>query len=288
MRIAIDHETVYRYAAPATYSIQYLRLTPQNGPGQRVLSWSLRAPGTLRPWTDAYGNVAHMLVLDRPHDEIRIHATGEIDSDDPDCDNNNNSNGRDDTRFPPALFLRHTRLTQPDRTLSEFVAQYRLAVLADRRQGLDALMHGIREAVSYKPGLTDTTTAAATAFAAGAGVCQDHAHIFVSCCRSLEVPARYVSGYLCTDTVGEERMASHAWAEAWINDSGWTSFDVANRVSAGKAHVRVAVGLDYLDACPVRGMRRGGRGESLDVLVSVGESRELQMLKRQQMQQQQQ
>lgn len=282
MRIAIDHETVYRYAAPATYSIQYLRLTPQNGPGQRILSWSLRAPGTLRPWTDAYGNVAHMLVLDRPHDEIRIHATGEVESDDLDTDNG------EDARLSPTLFLRPTHLTQADRTMSEFAEQYRLAVMANRRQGLDAMMHGIREIVTYKPGLTDSATAAATAFAAGAGVCQDHAHIFVACCRSLDVPARYVSGYLCTDTVGEERMASHAWAEAWVDGAGWTSYDVANRINAGKAHVRVAVGLDYLDACPVRGMRRGGRGESLDVLVSVGESRELQMLRRQQLQQQQQ
>jgi transglutaminase-like putative cysteine protease len=101
-------------------------------------------------------------------------------------------------------------------------------------------------------------------------VCQDHAHIFVACCRWLGIPARYVSGYLGAGADG--RMASHAWAEAWLEGQGWRSYDVANRIRPAGKHVRVAIGLDYLDACPVRGFRRGGAGESLDVEVRVNDT----------------
>ena len=103
------------------------------------------------------------------------------------------------------------------------------------------------------------------------------------------MPARYVSGYLCTDQAGDPGMASHAWAEAWVDGAGWLSFDVTNRMSNAKAHVRVAVGLDYLDAAPVRGMRNGGGGEEMEVEVQVGDARkaksDLEKVKKAQQQQ---
>jgi transglutaminase-like putative cysteine protease len=133
-------------------------------------------------------------------------------------------------------------------------------------------MMGVRERVDYQPGITHAATAATEAFGARAGVCQDHAHIFVACCRRLSVPARYVSGYLGTEADG--RMASHAWAEAWLEGEGWRSYDIANRLRPAGRHVRVAVGLDYLDACPVRGFRRGGIGESLEVEVRVNDTQQ--------------
>src|ERR1035441_5875661 len=98
------------------------------------------------------------------------------------------------------------------------------------------------------------------------------------CCRKLNIPARYVSGYLAPKnrpvaSLGQpNQLASHAWAEAWIDGLGWQGFDMANRTRVHGRHVAVAVGLDYLDACPVRGFHRGGKGESLDVEVEVNES----------------
>ena len=97
------------------------------------------------------------------------------------------------------------------------------------------------------------------------------------CCRKLNIPARYVSGYLAPKnrpvaSLGQpNQLASHAWAEAWIDGLGWQGFDMANRTRVHGRHVAVAVGLDYLDACPVRGFHRGGKGESLDVEVQVNE-----------------
>jgi len=93
----------------------------------------------------------------------------------------------------------------------------------------------------------------------------------------LNIPARYVSGYLAPKNRLERNLgqrailASHAWAEAWIEGLGWQGFDVANHTRAHGRHVRVAVGLDYLDACPVRGFHRGGKDESLDVEGQVNE-----------------
>jgi transglutaminase-like putative cysteine protease len=120
--------------------------------------------------------------------------------------------------------------------------------------------------ISYQPGSTAVETSAVEAFAGGKGVCQDHAHAFLACARSLGIPARYVSGYLFTDS--EDHLASHAWAEAWLDDA-WYSFDVTNCLAKPERHLKLAVGLDYLDACPVRGMRRGGGAEQMHAQVDV-------------------
>jgi transglutaminase-like putative cysteine protease len=114
--------------------------------------------------------------------------------------------------------------------------------------------------------VTKVDTSAAEAFEAKAGVCQDHTHAFLACARSLHVPARYVSGYLFSES--SEHLACHAWAEAWIDDA-WYSFDVTNGLSKPERHLKLAVGLDYLDACPVRGMRRGGGFEQMHAKAVV-------------------
>jgi transglutaminase-like putative cysteine protease len=109
-------------------------------------------------------------------------------------------------------------------------------------------------------------TAAAEAFALGSGVCQDHAHVFLACARALGVPARYVSGYLLSDD--DAHLASHAWAEACL-DGKWYVFDTTNQLFQPSHHVQLAVGLDYNDAAPVRGMRQGGGTEQMSFSVQV-------------------
>ena len=115
--------------------------------------------------------------------------------------------------------------------------------------------------------MTEVTSTAAHALEAGRGVCQDHAHLFIACCRAAGVPARYVSGYV--DPGHDEPAASHAWAEAWIYGAGWVSVDVTHRTLARGRYCRLAIGRDYLSAAPVRGMRIGGGDESLGVTVAV-------------------
>ncbi len=269
MRLSIVHETKYRYATPANYTIQYLRLSPQSTSHQKVLKWNLDLPVPAKPFLDGFGNTAHVLVIDKPHREIRIRARGEVEvSDEPLV-------LPDTGPHRPELFVRSTELTAQDEALIRFAEAFRRQTANNRAAAVESIMSAVRDKVDYKAGVTHVTTPAAQAFAKGAGVCQDHAHVFVSCCRQLDIPARYVSGYLApkTLTVNKdgtvEGLASHAWAEAWIEGVGWQGFDVANSVRAHGRHVRVAVGLDYLDACPVRGFHRGGSGESLGVDVTV-------------------
>ena len=138
----------------------------------------------------------------------------------------------------------------------------------------ERLLHGaaaIAAAVAYRPGTTQVSDTAISAFQQREGVCQDQAHVFIACCRSLGLAARYVSGYLFAGP--EAGLASHAWAEVWREDIGqWYGIDVTHGSPVGGQHCRLAVGRDYLDAAPVRGMRRGGGQEQMQVAVRVTSS----------------
>ena len=118
-------------------------------------------------------------------------------------------------------------------------------------------------------------TTAEQAITAGEGVCQDHAHIFISAARLLEVPARYVSGYLMmNDRVDQD--ATHAWAEAYVDDLGWVGFDISNGISPDPRYVRVATGRDYRDAAPVTGISFGTLAQALEVDVAVEQQQVVQ------------
>ncbi|MEO0730579.1 MAG: transglutaminase family protein, partial [Pseudomonadota bacterium] len=134
---------------------------------------------------------------------------------------------------------------------------------------LHALSAAVTKAVAYKPGVTTTTTTAADAVRIGAGVCQDHAHVFVSAARSLGVPARYVVGYLLADEDGNEVVETHAWAEAFCRDVGWIGFDASNAVSPTERYIRLGCGHDATAATPIRGTLTGDAIGSLSAKVSI-------------------
>ena len=127
-------------------------------------------------------------------------------------------------------------------------------------------MQAILEKMPYTPGATDVSFSADEALAARNGVCQDHTHVFLACCRSVGIPARYVSGYLYTPD--SAHVAMHAWAEAWLNDR-WNTFDITNNTCSPNQHLKLAVGMDYLDACPIRGVRFGGGSEAMLAKAAV-------------------
>lgn len=256
MRLSISHETTYHYEDQVRASIQYLRLTPHDSERQHVLSWQLDLPRPVRAQVDPFGNILHVLTLDEPHDAIIIGARGQVE-----IDELREAEHESQSAFP---FLRCTRLTEPDDALRQFAGQH-CHQRRDRTALID-LMQALHHKVVYTPGATEVDTCAAQAFAGAAGVCQDHTHAFLACARSLGIPARYVSGYLYTED--STHLASHAWAEAWLDDA-WYSFDVTNQLARPERHLKLAVGLDYLDACPVRGMRRGGGHEQMHAKVFV-------------------
>ncbi|MGL6614787.1 transglutaminase-like domain-containing protein [Aeromonas caviae] len=164
----------------------------------------------------------------------------------------------------PLSYLRPTPLTRPTPALQDLAKAClpEAPTLAD----LQSLMARILVLMPYQPGSTDATFSADEALASGSGVCQDHTHVFLTCCRHAGLPARYVSGYLYSQD--NSHVAMHAWAEVWIEER-WHTFDVTNLTSSTSEHLKLAVGMDYLDACPVRGVRYGGGCEQLQSQAQV-------------------
>jgi len=265
-RLSISHRTLYRYDGLVAHSAQYLRLTPLTNAHQRVLAWRIDAPGRLNEWTDAFGNICHTLVLERPASTLEIVASGRVETTD-----TSGVTPSDEDSLSPEVYLRETPLTEATGPVRDFAERLRAEMEENRIAGLHALMHAVGAAVAYRIGETRVETTAADALAAGSGVCQDHAHLFIACARHLGVPARYVSGYMNLEDVEGPNEASHAWAEAWVDALGWVSFDPANGISATDAYVAIAAALDYHGASPVRGVRRGGAGETLSVSVKIAQ-----------------
>jgi len=268
MRIRVAHETVYRYDTPAKSAIQLLRLTPRNHDGQYVVRWRIEVSEDCRlePHEDAFGNLTHSFTVDGPVGELRIGVEGEVETQ----DTHGIVRGTLE-RFPPSLYLRETPLTKPDAAIMAFAEQTAKGA-NDPLGRMHALQKSIFESLTFDSDPTHSTTSASEAFALRRGVCQDYAHVFVAAARHLGVPARYIGGYFLRVDGQVAQEAGHAWAEAHVSDFGWVAFDPANGICATEAHVRVAVGLDYLGAAPVRGTRYGGTGEALEVSVHVDQS----------------
>ncbi len=264
MRLRVTHETTYTYGAPANSVTQLLHLEPRGHDGQFVVEWRVELDHDcrLRLATDALGNKVHSFTLAGPVTSLTITAAGEVETD----DTGGVVRGQIE-RFSPTVFLRETALTKCDGKLRRF-AEKIAAGDPEPVPRLHALNTAILERMRFDTGATDTTTPAADAFLAGHGVCQDFAHIFIAAARHIGIPARYVGGYLFQPDLAEQE-AGHGWAEALVEDLGWVAFDPAHGRSANDAYVRVAAGLDYLGAAPVRGARHGGSGETMSVRVKV-------------------
>jgi transglutaminase-like putative cysteine protease len=267
MRLSISHKTTYHYVPPATRVIQVLRLTPRNHDGQYVASWRIDVSADCRldQHEDAFGNITHAFAADGPLAELSLLVEGEVETRD--------AQGvvRDAVeRFPPSLYLRETALTACDADIAAFAAAARKGDGSDPLKVLHRLLERLHERMERDPDPTYVETTSAEAFARKHGIVADFAHVFITASRSLGIPARYVSGYFCSDD--DTRNAGHAWAEAFVPDLGWVAFDAAVGICATDAHARVAVGLDHLGAAPVRGMRYGGGEETLAVDVHVDQA----------------
>ena len=267
MRIRISHETVYRYEEPPRGLIQTLRLTPRNHDGQYVENWRIDVSENcqLDQHEDAFGNIIHVFSAEGPLAELRVMVDGEVDTQD--------TSGvvvGTIERFPPSLYLRETPLTRLDPAIAEF-ARLSARLGDDPLKILHDLLERLHEQMTFDNVPTQATTTVAEAFALKRGVCQDLTHIFIAAARSMAIPARYIGGHFHRDDGVTEQEAGHAWAEAFVPGLGWIAFDTANGLCATDAYVRVAVGLDYLGAAPVRGSRYGGGTEALDVSVRVNQ-----------------
>jgi len=265
MRLTISHTTRYRYDRPASHALQQVRLTPKSRAGQTVVAWQTEVTGGHKQlaYDDQHNNHVELVTFDPDATEIVIASHGEVDS-----TNGTGIVGPHGGYAPLWYFRRTTPLTRPGPALRRLARERDRAGESDDVQNLHALMNIIEQAVRYDPGNTDSGTTAEEAVEAGHGVCQDHAHIFITMARVLGYPARYVSGYLMmNDRI--EQDATHAWAEVHIDSLGWVGFDVSNAISPDERYVRVATGLDYREAAPISGLLVGAGTEEMAVTLQV-------------------
>lgn len=262
MRLNVRHKTRYRYDAPIYNAMQQLRLTPNDGASQTVIDWSIDAEGMEKAtsYKDAFGNQVHMVSLRDSLQEVEVTVEGTVETTD-----TAGVLGKDPDGTPPLLYTRFTPLTKPNQGLKRLGA---ILEQDDKVTALHELMEAIRDKVTYTIGVTDSSVTAAAALAAGEGVCQDHAHIFIAAARSVGIPARYVSGYMLIEDE-DPSEAHHAWVEVHVERLGWVGFDISNGICPTDHHIRLTTGLDSRSAAPIRGMRYGGASEDLEVEVEV-------------------
>lgn len=264
MRLFISHKTNYNYDEPVQYALQQLRLTPKSRVGQKVDNWATHIEGGKieLEFTDQHNNHVALISFNPGEQQITIISEGEIETSD-----TAGILGEHGGYAPLWYFKRQTELTEPGDHVQKLAESLGNGFDGDIAR-LHALSAKITELVPYEKGQTGVSSSAEDAIEAGHGVCQDHAHIFISAARLLGFPARYISGYLMMDD-RVEQDASHAWAEAHIDGIGWVGFDVSNGISPDDRYVRVATGLDYKEAAPISGMRFGEANESMVVSLQV-------------------
>jgi transglutaminase-like putative cysteine protease len=262
MLLKVFHRTLYSYDAPVAYALQRLRLRPQSGKTQTVVSWAVDIEGANEEvrFLDHFGNDTQLVSISGAGRAIEITARGEVQLHD-----TAGVTGPHTGFAPLWLFEQETVLTGAGPLVRDVA---KTATGSDDVDILHSLSSCIRERVIYATGTTDVATTAEDAIEKGEGVCQDHSHIFLAAARQLGYPARYVSGYLMLNDVTDQ-VATHAWAEAYITGLGWVAFDISNGISPDERYVRLATGRDYRDAMPISGIRLGQSQELLEVHITV-------------------
>lgn len=261
MHFRIDHITTFTYDQLISEAYSEMRLKPLDGDGQRCLAFNLvtEPRDEVLQYIDRFGNdVRHFDVL-QPHRQLTVRATSEVLT---------TPAFVPDQASLPFLdefdFLGATAYAPLSPLLVEFAAAHVTAGAA-----LDsalALMHAIHASLVYEKGATDVTTTGDQALALRRGVCQDFAHILLAACRAQHIPARYVSGYLYNDG---RTAASHAWVDVFAGPRGWVSLDPTHDREQNDHYVRVAIGRDYADVPPTRGVFKGNAKETLEAVVHV-------------------
>ena len=255
-----------------------LCLMPRDEPRQRLWSFELSTtpPSSMNPETDSLGNTKHVLNIHREHEALEIAALSMVETAEAEPPPGPLGAGAwEEIRswgesFEHWDFTHASALVQPSAALDDFASRLGLRAEGDPLEVLTALSDALHDSFDYVPGTTSAASPIDHILETGQGVCQDYAHVMIAIARSWKVPARYVSGYVPLDS-GSTALASasHAWVECLLPSLGWTGFDPTNGRLAGGRHVRVAVGRDYQDVAPTRGVLVGGGDSTLEVDVRM-------------------
>ena len=286
-RYTVDHETRYAYRVPVAQSWQLAHLTPRELPWQHVVAHELSidpATDERRDESDSFGNGVTHFAVHAPHPLLRVRMRAEVEIDERPRPNAGDVTSweavRDAVRADPAQDdLVPARMSEQSAlvTWSESARAYAAPSFAAGRGWLDAvtsLMRRIHADFEFDAEATTVTTQVDEALELRRGVCQDFAHVMLACLRGQGLPGRYVSGYLLTDPPpGRARLlgadASHAWVAAYSPAHGWVEFDPTNDHLADQRYITLAWGADFADVVPLRGVILGGRGQTMEVAVSV-------------------
>jgi len=287
MLLEVRHVTQYQYDEPVRESVMELWMQPQKSATQRLVSFELEVdpPAQVFSYADAFSNAVYHFDVPQPHERLTIVGRSAVETQPPpdlppELDRGEWGRLQSDfVRGECFDFMRPHGYAIETKALKAFEKKHDLAALAARNDPLTSLKllnSVISGAFEYEAGVTEADSPIDIALAQGRGVCQDFAHIMIAVCRGWGVPARYVSGYLFTNRTAGDRSdpdATHAWVEAFLPSLRWVGFDPTNNCLAGERHVTVAIGRDYADVPPSRGVYKGEADSHLAVGVSVRRAR---------------
>jgi transglutaminase-like putative cysteine protease len=284
MFYSIRHLTRFRYTSPVSESLMEVRMHPRTEAEQRCLSFQLLVdPRTrINMYRDYLGNSIHHFDVPAKHLELRIVAEALVEIEPP-------------PELPQSLpheswaqldaevaagdyweMLMPSTFAQPGEGLLSLVEPLRVSRRDDPLTFLRELNIAIYEWFEYAPKSTRVDSPIDHAIEARKGVCQDFAHIMTALVRHVKIPCRYVSGYMYPRSARQDRSpegATHAWVEALLPGLGWVGFDPTNNVLAGDRHIRTAIGRDYADVPPTKGIFKGTTESQLTVSVQVSPSK---------------
>lgn len=272
MKWEISHRTEYKYASPVRDSFNEARLQPFSDEWQQVDHFLLKVlpAARLQHHLDFYSNVVHHFEITEPHATLMVESNLKVTT------MLRPTLNPQDTPWPLARIgeaAEETRVfdfLQESRFVDNSPEVWRLAIdtthgIADTWQAVLALMEMVHRSLKYESNSTGVHTHARDVLRDKRGVCQDFAHVMLSLCRALKIPALYVSGYLAT----ESASATHAWVEVLIPGVGWRPLDPTHNCQPGETYVKIAVGRDYADVAPVTGQYKGTTDRKMDVRVHI-------------------
>lgn len=281
MIFSVRHTTTFRYDPAVRESVMEVRLQPRSDGVQRCLTFNLTVEPTanVMQYSDFMGNSVHHFDIAGSHSIVKVSASSTVEilaaispkaSESGDWSDLDRQVASGDywEMMLPSHFVRTSE------KLDQLAAELRCERRGNPLELLIELNSSIYHRFAYVPNSTKVDSPIEDALESRQGVCQDFAHIMIALVRELKIPCRYVSGYMFhRDETEKDRSAegaSHAWVEALMPGLGWVAFDPTNNLVGADRHIRVAIGRDYADVPPTRGVYKGAAQSELSVAVSVG------------------
>jgi transglutaminase-like putative cysteine protease len=279
MAYSVRHITSFCYAPAVRESVMEVRMQPRTDFRQRCLSFSLSIEprANTMVYRDFYGNTVHNFDIPERHQSIEIMAQAIVDvlpmqPMDPSLVEDWDELDRRVAQTDYWEMMVPSHFATPTPLLENLAQELDLRRRGNPLELLRELNSRLYEKFDYAPNTTEVDSPIDDALQSRRGVCQDFAHIMITLVRQLKIPCRYVSGYLFHEDKSMDRSpagATHAWVEAYLGELGWVAFDPTNNLEGCDRHVRVALGRDYADVPPTRGIYKGEAESELSVLVTV-------------------